>query len=263
LLDSDLRGGVVFWYENAIYVLHSGGKRFTRVDDRTMHEKVFAVPAALTPLFGVQADSRIGALVATPAQPGAAAVADGWKWSAQPLPHAFAPLALSLAGGPHGKRYVVAADAAASRIAIADRRTGGIAVVGIPDRRCALEGHDTQTPPIGLKPRDVDRVWVSSGAQLASVGLSERRVLRAWDLPGCATQLLDGTPDRAVVAVATSPGGGAFRTSLVSVDPSGVYDLAEYGFIDAFAPAALIDRFGRLWWFDGASQSFMSRTPLR
>lgn len=259
--DPALRGGIVFWYDGAVNVLHSGGRRITRIGAR-FHESDRMVPADIAPLEGVIADAAHRSMVAAVPARHEIAVADGWRWFAIRLPTGIRAGSGVLAGGPHRKRFLVAGDVSRPLVAILNRANGSVGLLDLPDNMCFASTVVPLREPVGVKGRDSDRVWVTSGSHVLSIEMPTRTILRQWTVPGCATQIVMAAPEAAWVMTAAATGDG-YRSSVVRVDPQGVTEIPGYGTIDALAPPASIDGFGRLWWFDATAHAFIARTPLR
>jgi hypothetical protein len=262
LVRPSVRFGKIFWYDRAVYVLDGDGKRFARIDS-AMHARVVPIPPQYAPVDGVAADWQHRAIVALGNSFKKIAVVDAWRWYRERAPIGIEPFAATTAGGPHGKAYLVVGDRSKPLVAIARRPGGRSELVRLPGNRCfAGGGAPPMNERVDVRGRDERRVWASSGEHVSSVDLPGRHVLRTWDIDGCAMQIVAAGPDGATVMV-SSASNDRYRSALVRVDPAGVHALAQYGYIDGLAPAVLLDRFERLWWYDVRGKAFVCRTPLR
>jgi hypothetical protein len=115
--------------------------------------------------------------------------------------------------------------------------------------------------PVDVRGRDGYRTWATDGQRVVSIDLLTKRILRTWDVDGCAMRILSADGNRAIVLLG-SRGSGGFTSSVVRVDRQGVHALDEYGRLDGLAGGAVMDRYNRLWWFDPKAHSFVCRTPL-
>ena len=260
LHDADVRSGRLFWYDGSVYVLDGDGTHLTRVGSG-LHGDPTAVPERYAPAEGVIADSRHGWLVFAEAHPHELAVLDAWKWYGESIPSEVQPFAAALAGGPHGKKYLVVADASKPLIAVKNRSNGRSALVALPQNACFGDGDSAWRVPPDVRGRDDYRTWATAGEHVASIDLTTKHVLRVWDLAGCAMRILRADGNAATILVG-SKGGNGFTTSIVRVDREGVHELGQYGRVDGLASGAWIDPYDRLWWYDAKAHAFVCRTPL-
>ncbi len=258
--DKRVRSGTIFWYSGAVYVLNGDGMHFTRVGRRRQTVEV-RIPRALTPLVGAVADDTHRYVVAARATPHALAVADIWRWYSERLPAGVDPFAAALAGGPHGKKYLVVGDQLSPSILLKDRHSGHVAYVQLPSNTCFSDTASALRVPVDVRGRDAYRVWATSGNHAVSIDLHSNRILRLWDLPGCAMRILSAGPHAAVVLIGATRSDG-YSSSVARIDVHGVHTLAQYGEIHGLRSGAILDRFQRLWWFDRASNAFICRTPV-
>jgi hypothetical protein len=256
----DARSGNIFWYANAIYVLNGDGTHFTRID-RHLHAVSIRVPSAYSPLEGAVADARHRDIIAARASTRELAVVDVWKWYRERLPDGIQPFATTLAGGPHGKKFLVVGDQSGAAIVVKNRHTGRSAFVQLPQNACFSAGDASLRVPVDVRGRDWYRTWATSGERAASIDLRTGRVLRVWELPGCAMQILASDPHAAVLLIGVSA-DRRYSSSLARIDRRGVHLLTQYGQIAGLGAGAILDRFNRLWWFDPSANAFVCRTPL-
>jgi hypothetical protein len=257
--DPDARAGTLFWYDGAVFVLNGDGTRLERLSDASRDP--VTVPSAYAPAEGVIADARHEWLVLPQSRSSELAVIDKWKWYGERIPAAIDPLEASLAGGAHGKKYLVVADAHRPIVAIKNRWNGRSVVVRTPDNGCFAGSRGAWDVPVDVRGRDGYRVWASAGEHVASIDLLTKKTLRVWDLDGCALHILRAGGDSAIVMTAQKRGTG-FSSALVRVDRDGVHALDEYGHLDGLAGGASLDRYDRLWWYDAKQHAFVCRTPL-
>jgi hypothetical protein len=258
--DRRVRSGTIFWYAGAVYVLDGDGMHFTRVF-RRRHTVAVRIPPKVTPLVGAVADDTHRYIIAARATPHALAVADVWRWYSERLPAGVDPFAAALGGGPHGKKFLVVGDQLGSSLVLKDRQSGRVAYVQLPSNACFSDSAATLRVPVDVRGRDRYRVWATSGNHAVSIDLRTNRILRLWDLPGCAMRILGAGPRSVVILVASSSGDG-YSSSVARVDMHGVHRLPQYGEIHGLRSGAILDRFQRLWWFDRASNAFICRTPV-
>ncbi len=256
------RAGRIFWYGGAIYVLAGDGTQLFKIDSR-LGASATAVPPAYAPLSGIVADARHRWIVAAQAAPNRLAVVDVWKWYAQPLPGGIEPFATSLAGGAHGKKYLVVADRRQPEVVVVNRWNQNVRFLRAPDNGCFAGTPGAFRVPVDVRGRDGARAWVSAGEHAASIDLPNAKTLRVWDLPGCAMQIVGADGAQATIVVSAPDGNARFATSVVRIDRDGVHPLAQYGRVDGLNPGMLLDAYGRLWWYDSAAHAFVCRTPLR
>jgi hypothetical protein len=252
------RSGAIFSYQGGVYVLGSNGASLTRVDRKGA---TVTVPSRFAPLEGAIADSLHRWVIFARSSPNELAAIDVWRWYAESVPHGVTPFAAALAGGPHGKKYLVVGDQQLPEIAVKDRSNGRALLVQLPENLCFSKDGSPWMVPVDVRGRDGDRTWVSSGEHVASIDLTTKRILRVWDLDGCAMHILVADGNRVIALVATR-NGDDFVSSLVQVDRAGIHTLPQYGRIDGIAAGTLVDRYDRLWWFDSKSHAFVCRTPL-
>jgi hypothetical protein len=257
--DGDAHAGNIFWYDGDVWVLDGDGKSIQRIG-RRYRVLTLPIPAAYAPVEGVVADARHRGLVLAESAPHQLAVVDTWKWYAEPLPQGIDPFSTALAGGPQGKKYLIAGDQHNASIAIKNRWNHSTVFLDLPGNAC-FAGSSALHVPVDVSGRDARRAWVTSGEHVLSVDLENKRILRDWDLDGCAMQIVQAGPKSAVVLTSV-PSGNGYTSSLVRVDRQGVQSMAQYGQIPGLGPGSQLDRFGRLWWFDAARNSFVVRTPI-
>lgn len=258
--DRNVRSGTIFWYSGAVFVLDGDGMHLTRVNRRRQTVQV-RIPRALTPLVGVDANDAHRYMIAARATPHTLAVADVWRWYSERLPAGVDPFAAALAGGPHGKKYLVVGDQISSSIIVKDRHTGHVAYVQLPGNTCFSDSAAALRVPVDVRGRDGQRVWATSGDHAVSIDLHSNRILRLWNLPGCAMRILSAGPRGAVILIGAS-GTDGYASSVARIDIKGVHGLAQYGSVPGLRSGAILDRFQRLWWFDRASNAFICRTPV-
>ena len=258
---SGAASGNLFWYDNSLFVLTGDGKNFVRVG-KDLGGTPVPVPSAFVPAAGVIADARHRALIVAQSSPSHLGVVDVWKWYDETLPEGIAPFAASLAGGPHGKRFLVVGDQRGAFVLVKNRWNAKYAFVQLPENTCFAASASPVHVPVDVRGRDGDRTWVATGEHVLTIELSTKKILRVWDTGGCATRIVDADADSATVLVSAPSDKGGFTSSVVRVDREGVHPQTQYGQIDGLGPAATIDRFGRLWWFDTATNAFVCRTPL-
>lgn len=252
--------GNLFWYDNAIFVVPGDGSGLIRIDRNRQTSNV-DVPSQFIPIVGAYADPKRRAIVIAQSAPTQMAVVDVWKWYGESLPAGISPLSAALAGGPHGKRYLVVADRRQALVMVKNRLNGNVYFVHPPENECFAAAAAPLNVPVDVLGRDNFRAWVGSGQHVASIDLRTQKILRVWDLNGCAMQLVTGDGDQTTVAVSAASGSN-FVTSLVRVDRGGVHEQTQYGTIDELSPGFIVDRYGRLWWFDAKRGAFICRTPV-
>jgi hypothetical protein len=258
--DPSVRDGSLFAYAGAVYAVDGDGTALTRFGDR-LHRNPVAVPRRYVPVEGGVADARHRWVVLAQSSPHRLAVIDVWKWYDERLPSAIAPFSASLAGGPHGKKYLVAGDQRRPLLVVKDRWTQRSVVVHLPSNACFGSGAGAWKVPVDVRGRDATRAWATSGSRALSVDLNDHRILRVWHLGGCAMHVLRAGAGFATILIAQRR-DGRYVSSLVRVDRAGVEPLRQYGQIEGLAGGAMLDRNGRLWWFDSASNAFVRRTPV-
>ncbi|MBV8153084.1 MAG: hypothetical protein JOY98_01590 [Candidatus Eremiobacteraeota bacterium] len=258
--DADARDGRLFWYANAVYVLGGDGTHLTRVGS-TLRTDPLALPAQYAPAEGVIADAHHRWLVFAEQQRHQIAVLDVWKWYAERVPNGIDPFAAALAGGPHGKKYLVVADAARPFVAIENRWNKRSVVVSVPSNACFRATGRPWRVPVDVRGRDEDRTWATAGEHAVSIDLGSKKILRTWDLDGCAMRVLTAGPDNATLLVGARD-GDSYSTSVVRIDRAGVHSLGQYGTVAGLIGGAWIDRYDRLWWYDAKAHAFVCRTPL-
>jgi hypothetical protein len=260
LHDANAQSGVIFWYAGFVYVLDGDGKRFTRVGNRLRTRSV-RIPAAETPVDGITADALHHDFIAAQTSPHAVAVVDGWRWYEEHLPDDVDPFTAVLAGGPHRKQYLLTADARSSSVVIKDRQKGETVIVDLPNNGCFSGSSSELRVPVDLQGRDARRAWATTGEHIVTLDLETKRILRMWDPGGCAMHIVRATA-RAAVVLVSAPSDRGYVSSLVKIDEQGTQPLASYGKIPGLGATVSMDRFGRLWWFDRSSNSFICRTPV-
>jgi hypothetical protein len=260
LRDASAQSGAIFWYAGFVYLLDGDGKRFTRVGMH-LRTKTTPIPAAETPVDGITADALHHDFIAAQPAPHQVAVVDGWRWFEEHLPDEVDPFTAVLAGGPHRKQYLLAADARSTSVAIKDRHRGETVFVDLPDNACFAGTASTLRVPVDLQGRDARRAWATSGEHVVTFDLETKRILHVWDPGGCAMHVLRASAQAVVIVVTTTSNRG-YVSSLAKVDDFGVHPLPSYGEIPGIGATASMDRFGRLWWYDHASKSFICRTPV-
>jgi hypothetical protein len=260
LRDHNAQSGVIFWYAGFVYMLDGDGKRFTRVGMH-LRTKSVSIPPAETPVDGITADALHRDIVAAQPAPHEVAVVDGWRWYEEHLPSDVDPFTAVLGGGPHRKQYLLAADARSTSVAIKDRQRGGTVFVDLPSNECFAGTSSTLRVPVDLQGRDARRAWATSGEHVVTFDLLTKRILRIWDPGGCAMHIVRATASSVVVVVSTTTANG-YVSSVVKIDQGGAHPLASYGEVAGLGASASMDRFGRLWWFDHGSNSFICRTPV-
>ncbi len=251
--------GTIFAYDRAVYVLDGDGASLTRFDGKQQTD--ITIPAQFVPAEGAIADARHRWVVFAQSAPHQLAMIDAWRWYAERLPQRIAAFASTLAGGPHGKKYLVAGDEHLAEIAIKDRWNGRSVLVSLPPNTCFPQGGTSWTVPVDVRGRDGYRAWASSGQHVVSVDLATKHRERVWDLDGCAMRLVGAGADRAVAMVATRD-KDRFVAALVQIDRDGVHPLAQYGQIEGIPVGAVLDSYDRLWWYDRKLRAFICRTPL-
>ncbi|HVA32813.1 MAG TPA: hypothetical protein VNG31_01620 [Candidatus Baltobacteraceae bacterium] len=255
-----IRSGSLFWYEGAVYAVDGDGRNMERFDKRLRAHAV-PIPVRYAPVDGAVADARYRWVVLARPISHELAVLDVWKWYAERVPESIAPFAAALAGGPHGKKYLVVGDQRRPLVSIENRWYRGVRVVRVPDNVCFSNSGAGWHVPVDARGRDADRTWVTTGEHVASIELSTKRILRVWDAGGCAVHIVAANGDSATVVVA-SRDGDKYVSSLKRFDRAGVHSMPQYGRIAGVAGAALMDRYRRLWWFDPKAHAFICRTPL-
>lgn len=255
--DPDVKSGTLFWYDRAVYAVDGSGTTLARLGDKLRIESK-DVPRKYAPIEGAIANSRDRWVVLTQTKPHELAVLDVWKWYGERVPAAIDPYASTLAGGPHGKRYLVVADARKPVVAIKNRANGRSVVVRIPDNKCFSGKWPV---PVDVRGRDSTKTWVTTGSHVVSIDLRTKKILRTWDVDGCAMRILRADADETTVLLG-SRDGDSFSSTIVRVDQDGVHPLDQYGKLDGLAGGALIDRYDRLWWYDPKTHAFVCRTPL-
>ncbi len=256
----DVKSGTLFWYDRAVYAVDGSGTTLSRVGSK-LHIEATDVPRKYAPIEGAIADSRDRWVVLTQTKPHELAVLDVWKWYGERIPGTIDPYASTLAGGPHGKRYLVVADARKPVVAIKNRANGRSVIVRVPDNRCFAGYGGTWRVPVDVRGRDSTKTWVTTGSHVISIDLRDKRILRTWDVDGCAMRILRADGDETTVLLG-SRDGTTFSSTIVRVDQRGVHSLDQYGKVDGLAGGAIIDRYDRLWWYDRKSHAFVCRTPL-
>jgi hypothetical protein len=258
--DPDVKSGTLFWYDRAVYAIYGSGTTLGRVGNKLRIEST-DVPRKYAPVEGAIADSRDRWVVLAQTKPHELAVLDVWKWYGERIPDVIEPYAITLAGGPHGKRYLVIADARKPIVAIKNRANGRSAIVRIPDNRCFSGSGGTWPEPVDVRGRDSTKTWATTGNHVISIDLPSKRILRTWDVDGCAMRILHADASETTVLLG-SRDGNTFTSTIVRVDQQGVHPLDQYGKLDGLAGGALIDRYNRLWWYDPKAHAFVCRTPL-
>lgn len=258
--DEDAKAGRLFWYDGAVYVLAGDGSRLTRFGSKLQADPS-EVPSHYAPSEGVVADARHRWLVFAQERRHELAVVDEWKWYDESVNDAIDPFAAALAGGPKGKKYLVVADATKPIVAVKNRHNGRSVVIDLPDNACFSIYQHTWRVPVDVRGRDDYRTWATAGGHALSIDLSNKHILRVWELDGCAMRILGAGPDAATILLGTRHRDG-YVTSVIRVDREGVHPLAQYGTVDGLAGGAWIDRYDRLWWFDAKTHAFVCRTPL-
>src|SRR5579862_3615363 len=117
-----IAGGTPFWYDGAIFVVAGDGRSLMRFGNNAQTDPQ-DIPQQYGPVQGVVADATHRWVAFVTATPHQLAVLDVWKWYQDTLPDGIDPFALTLAGGPHGKKYLVAGDVRAASIAVENRWT--------------------------------------------------------------------------------------------------------------------------------------------
>jgi hypothetical protein len=258
--DPDVKSGTLFWYDRAVYAVDGSGTALARIGSRLRVEPV-GVPDKYAPVEGAIADSRHRWVVLAQTKPHELAVLDVWKWYGERIPAAIDPYASTLAGGPHGKKYLVVADARKPSVAIKNRWNGRSVIVRLPDNDCFSNGSSRWAVPVDVRGRDGSRTWATSGKHVVSIELPTKRILRTWDVDGCAMRILRADGNEATVLLGSRDKNG-FASTVVRVDQQGVHALDQYGTLDGLAGGAMIDRYDRLWWYDPKGRAFVCRTPL-
>lgn len=261
IADADARSGNIFWYDRAVYVLNGDGRTLTKMDDR-LHPDPVVVPSAYAPVEGIVADARHRGIVAAQSSAHELAVIDGWKWYGERLPSKIAAFSATLAGGPHGKKYLVVGDQRAPLVAVKNRWTGQSRLVRVPENTCFSKTEASLRIPVDVRGRDYYRTWVTSGEHVVSIDLRSKRILRVWDVDGCAMQIVSAGRNAALVMLSAPSEQKGYVSSLVRVDREGVHALPQYGRIESLGPGGMMDRYARLWWFDTGKNAFICRTPL-
>jgi hypothetical protein len=255
--DPDVKSGTLFWYDRSVYAVDGSGTTLARIGNELRVEPT-DVPRKYAPVEGAIADSRNRWVVLSQTKPHELAVLDVWKWYGERIPGEIDPYASTLAGGPHGKRYLVVADAHKPVVAIKNRANGRSVIVRIPDNKC-FSGEWPE--PVDVRGRDSTKTWATTGSHVISIDLRDKRIIRTWDVDGCAMRILRADADETTVLLG-SHDGDSFSSTIVRVDQQGVHSLDQYGKVDGLAGGALIDRYDRLWWYDPKAHAFVCRTPL-
>lgn len=258
--DPDVKSGTLFWYDRAVYAVDGSGTTLARVGTK-LHVEPTDVPDKYAPVEGAIADSRNRWVVLAQTKPHELAVLDVWKWYGERIPASIDPYASTLAGGAHGKKYLVVADATKPVIAIKNRWNGRSVIVSVPDNACFAGSRGTWHVPVDVRGRDGTKTWATAGSHVVSIDLPSKRILRTWDVDGCAMRILRADADQTTVLLG-SRDGNTFTSSVVRIDHGGVHALDQYGKLDGLAGGAMIDRYERLWWYDAKAHAFVCRTPL-
>jgi hypothetical protein len=258
--DPDVKSGTLFWYDRAVYAVDGSGTTLSRVG-YNLRVKPTQVPNSYAPVEGAIADAGHRWVVLAQTKPHQLAVLDVWKWYGERIPASIDPYASTLAGGPHGKKYLVVADARKPIVAIKNRRSGHSAIVAVPDNACFSDVSGAWNVPVDVRGRDGSRTWLTSGKHVLSIDLPSKKILRTWDVNGCAMRILRADGDEATILLGSHVSAG-FASTVVRVDRDGVHALDQYGTLDGLAGGALIDRYERLWWYDAKARAFVCRTPL-
>jgi hypothetical protein len=145
-------------------------------------------------------------------------------------------------------------------IAVKNRWNSRSVIVRLPDNGCFSNTNGWKVP-VDVRGRDQTKTWATSGNRVLSIDLPSKRILRTWDLDGCAMRILRADGDEVTVLVG-SRGSNAFTSKVVRVDHGGVHAQDQYGTLDGLAGGAMIDRYDRLWWYDAKAHAFVCRTPL-
>jgi hypothetical protein len=256
----NVKSGTLFWYDRAVYAVDGSGTTLSRVGNK-LHVEPTDVPRKYAPVEGAIANSRDRWVVLSRTKPHELAVLDVWKWYGERIPGAIDPYASTLAGGPHGKRYLVVADARKPVIAIKNRANGRSVIVKVPDNVCFSGSGGTWRVPVDVRGRDSTKTWATAGSRVISIDLRDKRTLRTWDVDGCAMRILRADANETTVLLG-SRDGDSFTSTIVRVDQQGVHPLDQYGKVDGLAGGAIIDRYDRLWWYDPKAHAFVCRTPL-
>jgi hypothetical protein len=251
------RSGAIFSYQGGVYVLNGNGTSLTRVDQKDV---TVDVPARYTPVEGAVADSRHRWVIFARSARDLALV-DVWRWYGERVPDGISPFASTLAAGPHGKKYLLVGDQRLPEIAIENRWTKRAVLMNVPENLCFSRNGSSWMVPVDVRGRDSYRAWISAGEHVASIDLASKRIMRVWDLDGCAMHILAADQKRAIVMV-VEQSGARFASSLEQVDQEGVHPLRQYGKVDGIAAGPLLDGYDRFWWFDAKSKAFICRTPL-
>ncbi|HZZ00635.1 MAG TPA: hypothetical protein VFE36_13790 [Candidatus Baltobacteraceae bacterium] len=260
LRDPDVKAGTLFWYDRAVYAVDGSGTALSRIGDR-LRVAARDVPSTFAPVAGAIADARHRWVVLAQTKPHELAVLDVWKWYSERIPPSIDPYASTLAGGPHGKKYLVVADARRPSIAIKNRRNDRSVVVKLPDNTCFASSSRAWSVPVDVRGRDDYRTWATAGKHVISIDLASKRILRTWDLDGCAMRILRADGDEVTVLLGSRVSNG-YASTIVRVDHDGIHQLDQYGTLDGLAGGAMIDRYDRLWWYDPKARAFVCRTPL-
>lgn len=257
VLDPDVKSGTLFWYDRSVFAVDGSGTTLARVGNKLQVEPT-DVPRKYAPIEGAIADPHHRWVVLAQTTPHELAVLDVWKWYGERIPEAIDPYASTLAGGPHGKKYLVVADARKPEVAIKNRANGRSVIVRVPDNRCFSGKWPV---PVDVRGRDSTKTWVTTGSRVISIDLRDKRVLRTWDVDGCAMRILRADAGQTTILLGSND-GGAFSSTIVRVDQQGVHTLDQYGKLDGLGGGALIDPYDRLWWYDAKAHAFVCRTPL-
>lgn len=260
LRDPEVKSGTLFWYDRAVYAVDGSGTSLSRIGDR-LRVAARDVPSTFAPVAGAIADARHRWVVLAQTKPHKLAVLDVWKWYSERIPDSIDPYASTLAGGPHGKKYLIVADSRKPIVAIKNRWNGRSVVVKLADNACFTGSNGTWRVPVDVRGRDDSRTWATVGKHVVSIDLRSKRVLRTWDLDGCAMRILRADGDEVTVLLGSRASDG-FASTIVRIDRDGIHALDQYGTLDGLAGDAMIDRYDRLWWYDSKSRAFVCRTPL-
>lgn len=258
--DADVKSGTLFWYDKAVYAVDGSGTALSRIGKK-LHVEPTGVPRKFVPLEGAIADSRDRWVVLAQTKPHQLAVLDKWKWYDEHIPRSIDPYASTLAGGPHGKRYLVVADARKPIVAIKNRQNSRSVIVRLPDNACFSGSGRTWRVPVDVRGRDKSTTWATAGDRVVSIDLLSKRISRTWNVDGCAMRILRADAHETTVLLG-SRDGNKFTSSVVRVDHDGVHQLDQYGRLDGLAGGAMIDGYDRLWWYDPKAHAFVCRTPL-
>ena len=258
--DPDVKSGTLFWYDRAVYAVDGSGTTLSRVGTK-LHVEPTDVPDKYAPVEGAIADSRNRWVVLAQTKPHELAVLDVWKWYGERIPESIDPYASTLAGGAHGKKYLVVADASKPVVAIKNRWNGRSVIVRVADNACFSGSGRPWHVPVDVRGRDHTKTWATSGDHVLSIDLPSKRILRTWDLDGCAMRILRADANETTVLLGSRDKQG-FASTVVRVDHDGVHQLDQYGRLDGLAGGAMIDGYDRLWWYDPKAHSFICRTPL-